>query len=140
SKVNPFQSGKVSDFNIWYYLIALFGAFYGTMSWQGTQGFNASAKSPHEARMSKVLGQWRAAVTAMIPLLLPAMALVVMHHTGYETIANEVRGMLAGVGDSQSQTQLTTPLVLRAVLPVGLLGLFVVVMLSAAVSTDNSYL
>jgi Na+/proline symporter len=139
SKINPFQSGKVSDFNMWYYLIALFGAFYGTMSWQGSQGVNASAKSPHEARMSKILSQWRASVTMMIPLLLPALALVIMNHAGYESIAGPVTAQLDTL-EGATRSQLTTPLVLRAILPVGLLGLFVVVMLSAAVSTDNSYL
>ncbi len=139
SKINPFQSGRVSDFNMWYYLIALFGAFYGTMSWQGTQGVNASAKSPHEARMSKILSQWRAAVTVMIPLLLPAIALVIMNHSGYETISGPVAAQLDTL-EGATRSQLTTPLVLRAILPVGMFGMFVVVMLSATVSTDNTYL
>lgn len=140
SKVNPFDAGQVSHFNVWYYLISLFGAFYGTMAWQGSQAYNASAKSAHEARMGKVLSQWRTAVTAMLPLFLPAAALVVLHHVEYAELGAQVRAGLEAIADPQARTQLTTPLVIRTLLPAGLLGLFVVVMLSAAISTDNTYL
>ena len=140
SKVNPFNAGEVRDFNVWYYLIGLFGAFYGTMAWQGSQAYNASAKSAHEARMGKVLSQWRSAVTAMLPLFLPAAALVILNHADYAEIGSAVGAQLEAIADPQTRNQLTTPLVIRALLPVGLMGLFVVVMLSAAISTDNTYL
>ena len=32
---------------------------YAAMSWQGTQGYNSSAKSAHEAKMGSVLGIFR---------------------------------------------------------------------------------
>ena len=140
SKVNPFDSGEVRDFNIWFYIIGLFGAFYGTMAWQGTQAYNASAKSAHEARMGKVLSQWRSAVTAILPLFLSTAAFVILNNSNYADIGASVSAQLEAIADPQTRTQLTTPLVIRALLPVGLMGLFVVVMLSAAISTDNTYL
>ena len=35
------------------------GVIYGKLSWQGTQAYNASAKSAHEAKMGDVLMNWR---------------------------------------------------------------------------------
>jgi hypothetical protein len=36
----------VQDFNL-VFLIGMAGVIYGKMSWQGTQGYNSSAKSAH---------------------------------------------------------------------------------------------
>ena len=54
SRINPFKTSHVEDFNFWYFLIGIIGVMYGTMSWQGTQAYNASAKSAHEAKMGGV--------------------------------------------------------------------------------------
>jgi solute:Na+ symporter, SSS family len=140
SKVNPFKTSQVKDFNVWYYLIAIFGSFYGTMAWQGSQAYNASAKSPHEARMAKVLSQWRLSVTSLLPLMLPICALVVLSHPSFAEMGAVVQGQLDAIENPQVRNQLITPLVVKALLPAGLLGLFAVVMLSAALSTDNTYL
>ena len=57
SKINPFHTSEVENFNFWYFCIGVLGVLYGAMSWQGTQGYNASAKSAHEAKMGGVLTQ-----------------------------------------------------------------------------------
>ncbi len=59
SLTNPFKTRHVKDFNFWYFLIGVVGMFYGALSWQGTQAYNASARSAHEAKMGSVLGNWR---------------------------------------------------------------------------------
>lgn len=59
SMINPFDTSKVNDFNIWYYLIGIYGAFYTSMSWQGGQGFFSSARTPHEQRMGNIIALWR---------------------------------------------------------------------------------
>ena len=43
SRINPFKTSHVDDFNFWYFLIGVIGIMYGTMSWQGAQAYNASA-------------------------------------------------------------------------------------------------
>ena len=50
SLINPFKTSRVEDFNLTYFLIGLIGMFYGTLSWQGHQAYNSSAKSAHEAK------------------------------------------------------------------------------------------
>ena len=55
SRINPFRTSHVEDFNFWYFLIGIIGILYGSMSWQGSQAYNSSAKSAHEAKMGSVL-------------------------------------------------------------------------------------
>ena len=59
SLINPYKTSEVPDFNFWYFLINIIGVIYVKLSWQGTQGFNSSAKSAHEAKMGEVLGNYR---------------------------------------------------------------------------------
>ena len=37
SRINPFKTSNVEDFNFWYFLIGIIGIMYGTMGWQGSQ-------------------------------------------------------------------------------------------------------
>ena len=59
SRINPFRTSHVEDFNFWYFLIGIIGILYGSMSWQGSQAYNSSAKSAHEAKMGSVLAGFR---------------------------------------------------------------------------------
>ena len=59
SRINPFKTSHVEDFNFWYFLIGIIGVMYGALSWQGSQGYNSSAKNAHEAKMGVVLAGWR---------------------------------------------------------------------------------
>ena len=55
SLINPFHTSQLRDFNFWYFLIGTIGVVYVVMSWQGTQAYNASARSAHEAKMGQAL-------------------------------------------------------------------------------------
>ncbi len=69
SKLNPFDTGSLPDFNPAFFFILLFLTVYNYMVWQGAQGYNSSAINPHEAKMANLLGQFRAGVTyLLIPL------------------------------------------------------------------------
>ncbi len=140
SFLDPFDIGDMPDFNIWYYLIGIYSAFYTHMAWQGTQGYNAAALSPHEARMGKVLSNWRLAVSHFAPVLLPICALVVLTHASEVAVAEQVMTVLDAMPSEQLRTQQTTTAVLAEILPVGLLGLFAAVMFTASISTDSSYM
>ena len=59
SLINPFDAHKIEDFNIWFIGIGIFTRIYSTNAFQNRQGFNAAAKTPHEARMGGILGEWR---------------------------------------------------------------------------------
>lgn len=139
SRLNPFDQGSLPDFNFWFFAICAFIQFYSYMAWQGSQGYFCSAKSPHEARMAGILSSWRAGVTMMTVVFMPVCAYVFMHGKYGEELT-QVQNILATIGDSQIQEQVTVPVVLSKILPVGVLGLFASVMMAAALSTDDTYL
>jgi SSS family solute:Na+ symporter len=140
SLINPFKTSHVEDFNFWYFLIGVIGIFYGALSWQGTQGYNASAKDAHEAKMGSVLSNWRGYPQGLLVLFVPIVAYTVMHHADFAVQAQAVNEGLAGLESEAIQSQLRTPLVLVELLPVGLMGAFAAVMLAAFISTHDTYL
>ncbi|NIM00571.1 MAG: sodium:solute symporter [Acidobacteria bacterium] len=140
SMINPFKTSHVEDFNFWFFLIGVFGYVYGVMSWQGTQAYNASATSAHEAKMAAVLTNWRGFPQNLLFLFVPIVAFTVMHHADLGSYAGTVTASLEGVETETVRNQLRTPMVLAELLPVGLLGAFAAVMLAAFISTHDTYL
>ena len=140
SRINPFKTSEVEDFNFIYFIIAVFGVMYAAMSWQGTQGYNASAKSAHEAKMGSVLGIFRQLPIALFFVFVPVAIYVYMNHPDFMTISNSVQLSMNTINNETLQGQLRGPLVLSTILPSGLLGLFAAMMLAAFISTHDTYL
>ena len=140
SRINPFKTGHVEDFNFWYFLIGIIGIMYGSMSWQGSQAYNSSAKSAHEAKMGSVLAGFRGLPQGLFFLLVPVLIYVFMNHGDYKNIALSVDQSLQTLDTETLRSQMRGPLVLSTVLPVGLLGAFAALMLAAFVSTHDTYL
>lgn len=140
SLINPFKTSHVEDFNFWYFLIGVVGVIYGAMSWQGTQGYNASAKSAHEAKMGGVLTNWRGYPQNLFILFVPIIVYTVMHHSDFIGTSAMVEYTLDGVDNPAVRSQMRGPLVLTNLLPVGLIGAFAAVMLAAFISTHDTYL
>jgi solute:Na+ symporter, SSS family len=140
SMMNPYQGSDLKDFSIYFFLMLGFMRLYGFMAWQGSQGYYSSAENAHEAKMSGILGQWRGIITPMIMVIPPVIAFTVLHHLHFAEDANAVQASLEMIQDPQVQGQVRTPLVLVRFLPVGVVGLFASLVISAAVSTDDSYL
>ncbi len=140
SLINPFKTSHIEDFNFWYFLIGIVGVLYGAMSWQGTQAYNSSATSAHEAKMGSVLGNWRGFPQGLFLLFVPIILYTVMHHPDFAHIAAGVESAISGAGNEAIQSQLRGPLVLARLLPVGLMGAFAAVMLAAFISTHDTYL
>ncbi len=140
SLINPFHTSQTKDFNFWYFLIGMIGVIYGKMSWQGTQGYNSSAKSAHEAKMGEVLGNYRDIPKWLMLYFIPVIAYTIMHHPQWSANAAQVNAVLTGIDSNAIQTQLTVPLVLRSVLPIGMMGALTAVMLMATIGTHDAYL
>lgn len=140
SMVNPFKTGKVADFNIFYFLIGIFGQIYNARSWQGNSGFNASARSPHEAKMAGILSNWRSFVQQACLLLIPLAAYAVLHDSAFASLAAPIQHRLSQIPNLTDRGEMTVPVFLTAILPTGLMGLFGAVILSSAISCDNTYL
>ncbi|HEX9975355.1 MAG TPA: sodium:solute symporter [bacterium] len=140
SLINPFKTGGVEAFNIWYFLIGVFGAIYSTLSWQGTMAYNSSARSAHEAKMGSVLSNWRGIPMALLFLFVPVCAYTVMHHPEFLMHATAVNSVLNTVDAKAIQSQLTVPMVLTNLFPIGLMGAFTAVMLAASIGCIDTYL
>jgi solute:Na+ symporter, SSS family len=140
SLINPYHTSNVKDFNLWYFLIGVAGVIYGKMSWQGTQGYNSSAKNAHEAKMGEVLGNLRDIPKWLLLVFVPIIAYTVMHHSDFSAASNAVNNILNGVDSKAIRSQLTVPLVLAQLLPIGLMGALTTVMLMATIGTHSSYL
>ena len=140
SRINPFKTSHVEDFNFWYFLIGIIGIMYGALSWQGSQGYNSSAKNAHEAKMGVVLAGWRGVPQGMFMFLVPVLVYVLMNHPDYQYIADSVNNSLASLSSDTLKGQMRAPFVLSEILPVGLIGAFAALMLAAFISTHDTYL
>ena len=140
SRINPFKTSNVEDFNFWYFLIGIIGIMYGTMGWQGSQAYNSSAKSAHEAKMGSVLAGFRGLPQGLFFLLVPVLIYVFMNHADYASVAASVELSLQNLETDTLRSQMRGPIVLSTVLPIGLLGAFAALMLAAFISTHDTYL
>jgi SSS family solute:Na+ symporter len=140
SLLNPYHTSNVKDFNLWYFLIGMAGVIYGKMSWQGTQGYNSSAKSAHEAKMGDVMGNYRDIPKWLMLVFVPIVAYTVMHHADFSEQAAGVNAALNGLDTNALKSQLTVPLVLKHLLFPGMMGAMTAVMLMATVGTHDTYL
>ena len=140
SRINPFKTSHVEDFNFWYFLIGIIGVMYGALSWQGSQGYNSSAKNAHEAKMGVVLAGWRGIPQGMFMFLVPVLVYVLMNHPEYSHIADSVNASLSSLSSDTLKGQMRAPFVLSEILPVGLIGAFAALMLAAFISTHDTYL
>lgn len=139
SLLNPFDMGK-SDFSPIYFLIGVFSMVFNRLAWQGSQGYQVSAKTPHEAKMAGILGSYRTWAFTYSLILIPLVAFAIMHLPEYSGMASEVNAKLVLIKDEQIRSQMLVPMTMTAYLPVGMLGAFAAVMFAAFVSTHDTYL
>ena len=80
SMINPFETSNNQDFSIWYFIIGIISMMYCQGTWQGAQGYQAAAKSPHEAKMARFLGEWRMVTQMLLFLFIPICAFAIMNN------------------------------------------------------------
>ncbi|MFH1477849.1 MAG: sodium:panthothenate symporter [Verrucomicrobiota bacterium] len=95
SMLNPYDIAQLRDFNLFYIFVGIFSNILNRMSWSGTQGYNAAAITPHEQKMSSILGSWRAGFSSMMFILLAVAAYTFLNHVDFARPAREVRTALA---------------------------------------------
>lgn len=168
SPVNPFDAFKTADFNFTYVMLGMIGTVYGVMSWQGGHGFRSAARTPHEGRMANVLGQWRNYARILVLLVLVIWTMAFLRHPDFaprsavvkqETVqiaqpgekpASTYADKVTQVGSQkwfedkanvpQMQRQQITSVALRHLLPVGLAGLFLLVMVLGLFAGDGNHI
>ncbi len=140
SLINPLDTGKLKDFNFFYFAIAIFSMFINRLSWQGSQAYNSSGINAHETRMGKIIGLWRGLSWNLLFMLVPICAFTFLHNTAFAEQAQIAKDNIASIDNSYLQQQLTVSISLSKILPVGLLGVFATIMLMASITTMDTYL
>jgi SSS family solute:Na+ symporter len=140
SMINPFHTSAVTDFNIWFYLIGLFGAFYSYMSWQGGQGFYSSARTPHEQKMGGIIGMWRSLPQNLMIALLALSTLAIMKLPQFADTAHAVSMALAKIPNESIQGQMRVPIAMAHFLPVAVKGLLATIFLFFSFTCHDTYM
>jgi SSS family solute:Na+ symporter len=140
SLIHPMKIKGKADLNIWFYLMSFWMVFYGGRIWQGSQGFNASALTPHEARMGNVMAPFRLLPQAAFCIVLPICALAYFNSDTFLNGSAAIKSYLTQLGNPNLQRQMATPLAMMEFLPIGLRGCFVALMLAALISTFDAYM
>jgi SSS family solute:Na+ symporter len=135
SLVNPFDQNKTKDYNVWYAMMILATTIYGTMAVQKDNSFSSAARTPHESRMGVVLGNWRTMARNVMLVVLALGAL-----TFLKTPAFPGRAELGAIADPEIRSQMQVPIALRYMLPVGVKGLFCLIMVLTLMSGDASHM
>ncbi len=140
SMLQPFHSIKTKDFNLSYYLIQALTIFWTFMAWQGAQGYYAAARNAHEARMGRVMANWRILTQQMLVIILPIAAYALLHNAHWTALADKANAVLDTIGNNTIREQVTTSVTMRQFLPIGLMGALAAVLLAAFISTHDTYL
>ncbi len=140
SMVNPFDAWAVQDFNLWYVLMGVILSVYGTMAWQNSSAYNAAGATPHEARMGGLLGRWRELGKAAVVVLLAAGAIAFLQHPHYAEASQPAREAIASIESEQIRKQMTIPVALSHLLPVGVKGALCAVLLMGIFGGDSTHL
>lgn len=139
SLLDPIHSSGTKDFNAWYFLIGIVGAWYSAMSNVPSQAFLGSGKSAHEQRMGYLLGQinWQGLLVFFMVIALCAMSL--MNSPGHADIAAQVNQSLQSVPPEMRGKVLVSS-TLPHMLPPGIVGLFCAIMMAALIASHNGFM
>ncbi len=140
SRLHPFRSMGVKDFNVWYFLISFVGIFYTHMAWQGSQAYNASAISPHEQKMGNIILGWRWAAQMLMLYVLVFAAYAFLNLPDFASQAAAVDTYLATAPSEFVAAQMRVPAALGVFLPAGIKGLLFAVVLFALITSQDTYL
>ena len=140
SLVNPFDTGRTQDFNIWYVLMGVATGLYGTMAWQNSSAYNSAGLTPHEGRMANVLTSWREMGKNAVITLLALCALTYLHDAAFAPGAARVHQAVAQIADPQAREQMRLPIAVSCLLPLGLKGIFCVILLMGVFGGDATHL
>ena len=95
SFINPYDIGKLRDFNLFtVVIVAVYGTVMNRANWIGA-GYSSAAKSPQEQKMAGLLGNWRNAIINVFYVLIAAALIAFLNHKHFASEANAVRKDLA---------------------------------------------
>ena len=139
SLLDPLHTSNTKDFNVWYFIIAIAGAWYSAMSNVPSQAFLGSGKSAHEQRMGYLLGQlnWQGLLVFFMMIAMCAYSL--LNDPAHAALAAKVTESMKSV-PVEMQGKVLVSSTIPFMLPPGLVGLFCAIMMAALISSHNSFL
>jgi SSS family solute:Na+ symporter len=140
SLVHPFKTSGIRQFGPTFFLINIFGMVYSVLAWQSNMGFDCAAKSPHEARMAKVIWFFRDFSAKLTYLIIPIGVYALLHHPSFAAQAQNITAAIGIIDNPALQKQMTVPIALGKILPVGAMGAMCAVMFCAFVANHNTYM
>ena len=149
SMINPLRAAhQAGGFTPLFFVISSLCGVYSILSNMQTQAYVASAKSAHEYRIGSALNQWRWQALLVFFMVLSLCALVVLKHPDHAETAAQINAQLESLVVDQpteasraalrGQLRITTAL--GHIMPIGLVGIFVSIMLAALISTYDSFM
>jgi SSS family solute:Na+ symporter len=140
SLLNPFDSRSIGDFNLWFVLMQILLGVYGTMAWQNNSAYNSAALTPHESRMSGVLGRWREMGRTTVITLLAICAVTFLSHPDFVARAQGAIEQASHLTDSLARQQMSVPIALSHLLPIGIKGALCAILLLGVFGGDSTHL
>ena len=140
SLLNPFDSRSIEDFNLWFVLMQILLGVYGTMAWQNNSAYNSAALTPHESRMSGVLGRWREMGRTTVIALLAVCAVTFLAHPDFAAQAQAAVDQASTIADPQARQQMSVPIALSHLLPIGIKGALCAILLLGIFGGDSTHL
>jgi SSS family solute:Na+ symporter len=139
SLLDPLHASATKDFNFWYFLIGIIGAWYSAMSNVPSQAFLGSGKTAHEQRMGYLLGQiiWQGLLVFFMVTVLSAFQVI---HAPTNTQAAAQIMETVSLAPVEVRDQIVVTSALPILLPVGLVGLFCAIMMAALISSHNGFM
>jgi len=140
SLLNPFDSMGLKDFNIWYVLIALWGGIYRTMAWQNQSAYSAAAVTAHESRMGNIMSNWKGLGNTAVITLLAVCAMTYLSHPDFAIQAAAVKAEVDQIAQPQIREQMTIPIAVEHMLPMGIKGVLCIILLMGVFGGDGTHL
>ena len=95
SFINPYDIGRLRDFNLFtVVIVAAYGAVLNRGNWIGA-GYSTAAKNPQEQKMAGLLGNWRNAIISVFYILIASALIAFLNHRNFASEAGAVRKNLA---------------------------------------------
>jgi SSS family solute:Na+ symporter len=129
SLFNPFDAGKVEDFNIWFVMMGIFVSIYTTGAWRNSNGNNTAPLNAHEGRMGGLLSKWRDIGKGEVILLLSICGMTFLAHPDFSAQARVVHEQLSHISQEQIQEQMRIPVAISHFLPEGIKDAFCMLLL-----------
>jgi SSS family solute:Na+ symporter len=140
SFLNPLDTTHAKDFNLSYVIMTICMGLYGTMAWQNASAYNSAALTAHESRMGNLLGRWREMGKVAVVTLLAVCAMTFLSHPDFSTQSEHARAIIAHIHEAQIQKQMSIPIAVSQMLPVGVKGLLAAILIMGIVGGDSTHL